>query len=201
MIVYPLPCISFSSPFMPRTPHINVPWSTCSMALTWTENVHNFHYDIGIFWSFFLDYVHINVNWLSCIIQTFTLALAKNINAHKTSFYTGSPILYFVANPYKWIVFLARFPWVANFIFHLFVYQVVALATTSIHGAWSWTPTLPFSLTPYYTFICYNGILSIMYLHTTFVIEISGICTSPMNIWDMLSEQIIWFNWIISFLY
>jgi hypothetical protein len=99
------------------------------------------------------------------------------------------------------LIFLARFPWVANFIFHLFVYRVVALTITFVHGTWRWTPSLPFSLTPYYTFICYNGILSIMYLHRAFVTEIGGICTSPMNIWDMLIEQIIWLYWINSFLY
>ncbi len=138
---------------------------------------------------------------MSYIIHTFTSTLTKNINAHKTSFYTSSPILYFVANPYKWTILLARFPWVAIFIFHLYVYQVVALATTSIHGAWKWTPSLPFSLTPHYTLICYNNILSIMYLHKVFVTKISGICTLPTNIWDMIIEQIIWLNWINSFLY
>jgi hypothetical protein len=52
----------------------------------------------------------------------FHINFSKKINAHKTSFYNDSPILYFVANPYKWIILLARFPWFTNFIFHLYIY-------------------------------------------------------------------------------
>jgi len=122
----------------------------------------------------------------------FHINFSKKINAHKTSFCNDSPILYFVANPYKWIILLARFPWFTNFIFHLYVYHVATLNTTFVHGAWNWTLSLPSSLTPCYTIIYYNGILSIMYLHRAFVIEIGGICTLPMNKWDILIEHIIY---------